>query len=95
MIAIPALTYCLKELQDKIKVEDYDMDSIEMDNHWFISVRNAYKKQFEVELTEERFKNENIPVMALRLLNNGDLNGIKDLFEIAIKKRLSGGDDDE
>lgn len=95
MIAIPALTYCLKELQDKIKVEDYDMDSIEMDNHWFISVRNAYKKQFEVELTEERFKNENIPVMAQKLLNDGDLNGIKDLFEIAIKKRLSGGDDDE
>lgn len=95
MIAIPALTYCLKDLQDKIEREEYDMDSIEMDYHWFISVKNAFKKQNEVELNEERFKKEDVSVMAQKLLNDGDLNGIKDLFEIAIKKRLGGGEDDE
>ena len=95
MIAIPALTYCLKDLQDKMINEEYDIDSIEMDYHWFISVKNAYKKQFENELTAELFKNTDVSILAQKLLNNGDLNGIKDLFEIAIKKRLNGGEDDE
>ena len=95
MIAIPALTYCLKDLQDKMKIEEYDMDSIEMDYYWFISVKNAYKKQFGIELTTELFKNAEISVLAQKLLNDGSLNGIKDLFEIAIKKRLNGGDEDE
>ena len=95
MIAIPALTYCLKDLQDKIKIEEYDLDSIEMDYHWFISVRNAHKKQFGTELTSELFKNTDVSVLAQKLLNDGSLNGIKDLFEIAIKKRLNGGEEDE
>ena len=95
MIAIPALTYCLKDLQDKLKTDEYDMDSIEMDYHWFISVKNAYKKQFEVEFTEEIFRNIDVSILAQKLLNDGDLNGIKDLFEIAIKKRLNGEEEDE
>jgi hypothetical protein len=78
-----------------MKIEEYDMDSIEMDYYWFISVKNAYKKQFGIELTTELFKNAEVSVLAQKLLNDGSLNGIKDLFEIAIKKRLNGGDEDE
>lgn len=53
------------------------------------------KKQFGIELTTELFKNAEVSVLAQKLLNDGSLNGIKDLFEIAIKKRLNGGDEDE
>lgn len=95
MIAIPALTYCLKDLQDKMKTNEYDIDSIEMDYHWFISVKNAYKKQFGIDMTEEIFRNADVAIVSQKLLNNGNLNGIRDLFEIAIKKRLNGGEDDE
>ena len=95
MIAIPALSYCLKEFQDGILSGVYEMDSIEMDYNWFISVKNAYKKQFGAELTEEKLKTENVFVISQKLLNNGSLNGIKDLFDISIGRKLYGGEDDE
>lgn len=95
MIAIPALTYCLKEFQDAIRTGDYDLDSIEMEYNWFISVKKAYKSQFDVELNEEILKNTNVSVVAQKLLNNGNLKGIKDLFDISIGRKIYGGEDDE
>lgn len=95
MIAIPALTYCLKEFQDAIRWQEYDLDSIEMEYNWFISVKNAYKKQYNVELTESILKNEDVSIISQKLLNNGNLNGIKDLFNISIGRKLYGGEDDE
>lgn len=95
MIAIPALTYCLKEFQDAIRTGDYELDSIEMEYNWFISVKKAYKNQFNVELTEEILKNSNVSVISQKLLNDGNLKGIKDLFDISIGRRLYGGEDDE
>lgn len=95
MIAIPALTYCLKEFQDAIRTGDYDLDSIEMEYNWFISVKKAYKSQFDVELNEEILKNTNVSVVAQKLLNNGNLKGIKDLFDISIGRKVYGGEDDE
>ena len=95
MIAIPALTYCLKEFQDSIRTGDYELDSIEMEYNWFVSVKKAYKNQFNVELTEEILKNSNVSVISQKLLNNGNLKGIKDLFDISIGRRLYGGEDDE
>lgn len=95
MIAIPALTYCLKEFQDAIRTGDYDLDSIEMEYNWFISVKKAYKNQFKVELNEEILKNTNVSVVAQKLLNNGNLKGIKDLFDISIGRKVYGGEDDE
>jgi hypothetical protein len=95
MIAIPALTYCLKEFQDAVRIGDYELDSIEMEYNWFISVKNAYKKQYDIELTEEVLKNIDVSIVSQRLLNNGNLNGIKDLFNISIGRKLYGGDDDE
>ena len=95
MIAIPALTYCLKEFQDAVRLGDYDLDSIEMEYNWFISVKNAYKKQYEVELTENILKNDNVSVISQKLLNDGNLNGIKDLFNISVGRKLYGGEEDE
>lgn len=95
MIAIPALTYCLKEFQDAIRTGDYDLDSIEMEYNWFISVKKAYKNQFNVELNEEILKNTNVSVVAQKLLNNGNLKGIKDLFDISIGRKVYGGEEDE
>lgn len=95
MIAIPALTYCLKEFQDAIRTGDYDLDSIELEYNWFISVKKAYKNQYNIELSEEILKNCNVSVVAQKLLNNGNLKGIKDLFDISIGRRAYGGEEDE
>ena len=95
MIAIPALTYCLKEFQDAVRLGDYDLDSIEMEYNWFISVKKAYKKQYGVELTENILKNDNVSVISQKLLNDGNLNGIKDLFNISVGRKLYGGEEDE
>lgn len=94
MLAIPALTYCLKEFQDNILSKQYDLDGVEMNYIWFISVKNAYKTQYGVELTEEIFKNLDVSILSQKLLNNGALNGIKDLFNISMRKQY-GGEDDE
>ena len=94
MLAIPALTYCLKEFQDNILSEQYNLDVVEMNYTWFISVKNAYKIQYGIELTEEIFKDLNVSILSQKLLNNGVLNGIKDLFNISMRKQY-GGEDDE
>lgn len=94
MLAIPALTNCLQEFQDNINAGKYDLDSIELDYIWFSSVKKAYKNLVNTELTEEVFNNINIPALSQKLLNNGTLNGIKDLFDISMRKYY-GGDDDE
>ncbi|MBB1548725.1 MAG: hypothetical protein HG450_001780 [Clostridiales bacterium] len=95
MMAIPALEYCLKELQDRVNFDEVDIDSIEMDYQWFISVKNAYKKMFDKELTDEEFKQIEVTKVSQKLLNDGNINAIRDLFEIATKKNLIGGEDDE
>ena len=87
--------YSLKEFQDEIRIGNYELDSIEMEYNWFISVRNAYKNQFNVELTEEIFKNADVSEISQKLLNNGSLKGIEDLFNICIGKNLYGGEEDE
>lgn len=94
MLAIPALTYCLKEFQDNILLEQYDLDVVEMNYIWFISVKNAYKTKYGIELTEEIFKNLDVSILSQKLLNNGALNGIKDLFNISMRKQY-GGEYDE
>lgn len=94
MLAIPALTYCLKEFQDNILSGQYDLDVVEMNYTWFISVKNAYKNQYGIELTEDIFKNLNVSILAQKLLNNGILNGIKDLFNISMRKQY-GGEENE
>ena len=94
MFAIPALTYCLKEFQDNILAEQYDMDTVEMNYTWFISVKNAYKKQYNENLTEEIFKNIDVLEIAQKLLNNGTLKGIKDLVNIP-KLNQTGGEEYE
>jgi len=94
MLAIPALSYCLKEFQDNILADKYDLDLVEMDYMWFASVKNAYKNQYNIELTEDIFKELDVFSLSQKLLNNGTLNGIKDLFNISMRKQY-GGDEDE
>lgn len=94
MLAIPALNLCLKEFQDNIRFDIYDFDSVEMEYRWFISIKNAYKKVYGMELTEEVFKVIDTYVLSQKLLNNGVLNGVKDLLDISIRKQF-GGDSDE
>lgn len=94
MLAIPALAYCLKEFQYNIKAEKYELDDVEINYIWFHSVKNAYHKLYQEELTEEKFKNIEVIELAQKLLNNGSLEGIKDLFNFVMQKNY-GGDEDE
>lgn len=94
MLAIPALNLCLKEIQYNIRLEVYDFDSIEIEYRWFVSIKNAYKKVYGMELTEEIFKMIDTCALSQKLLNNGVLNGVKDLFDLSIRKQF-GGDSDE
>ena len=95
IFAIPALTLCLKEFQDKLKDEKIDFEDIEFNYNWFNSVKNAYLKQFGKELNSETFLNASVETIAQQLLNNGCLEGIKDLFGIVIRSQLGGDEVDE
>ena len=97
MLAIPALAQCLKEFQDKIILSEYELDDFEMDHRWMISIRKAYKKLYNTELTDEIFVNTDVFELAQKLLNNGTIKGIKDLFNIVMfsKHLYDGGDTDE
>ena len=50
---------------------------------------------FDKELTDEEFKQIEVTKVSQKLLNNGNINAIRDLFKIATKKNLIGGEDDE
>ena len=43
ILAIPALTSALKELQNILLNEDIELEDIEIENIWFLSVKKAYK----------------------------------------------------
>lgn len=88
ILAIPALSNALKEIQVNLENGMTDMDAVEIDYIWFASVKGAYKKQFGKDLTEEEFRNVDVVQLSQKLLNNGCLNGIDDLFNIAIGGQL-------
>ena len=91
ILAIPMLTTAIQQLQN----QQFEFDDIEMNYSWFKSIKNGYKKIYECELTEERFREIDAIEFAQEILNNGTINAIEDLMKITFGRILEGGIDDE
>ena len=92
IIAIPALIKCLQEF----KSERIDIDYIRLNHSWFDSVLNAYKKQYDKELTDETFADIQVEELAQTLMNYATVGSIEDISNLFIKNMMMGGlDEDE
>lgn len=90
IIAIPALSYCLQDLQKKT----IEVSEAEMDYSWFKSLKNAYEIKYNLQLTDDLFMHLNTYEVSQDILNNGSVKAIEDIFNI-IMGSLMGDDYDE
>ena len=82
IIIIPALSMCLKEIQDEIKYQNKMIEDV-IDSHtWFISVQNAYKKLTDTTLTEEIFLALDVLELSQMIMDNCVVNSIDDFHDI-------------
>lgn len=88
IFAIPVLTISLNELK-KINFDDLDIQF-----KWFISVKNAYKKLFNEELSGEIFEDLDCLVFAQKIFDNALIKTIDGLYNEGDNQR-EGKDDEE
>jgi hypothetical protein len=88
IFAIPVLTLALNELK-KINFDDLDIQF-----KWFISVKNAYEKLFDQELSSEIFEELDCYVFAQKVFDNPLINTIDGLYNDGDIQR-EGQDDEE
>jgi hypothetical protein len=74
IFAVPVLSMSLNELK-KISFDD-----LEIQFKWFISVKNAFKKQYKEELTSEFFEQMDTYVFAQKVFENALTKTIDDLY---------------
>ena len=90
IIAIPALTQCISELQ---KPEN-TVEGLCLEYRWF----NSFKKQYEAingcELTDDTFMKMNAMVEAQKLLNTPTTKSIDDIFKEIVMKEIGGSEND-
>ena len=94
ILTVPALIFCLQNIQDRLLFNEETLDDIRIDYKWFGSIESSYKKLNNIELTDELFKKCEIPVLSQQLMNNASVTAIGDLFKQEFSK-LNRGDDDE
>lgn len=87
IIAIPALSYALSEMQ---KLGD-GVDTIRIEKSWFNSFCIAYESVYGEELTDEYFMYMNPYTEAQKLLHNPVIRALDDVFSLTI---TMGGIDD-
>lgn len=87
IIAVPALSYALAEMQRLGE----GIDNIRIEKKWFNSFCIAYKNRRGEELTDEYFMQMNPYFEAQRLLNNPVTKALDDVFALTI---TMGGIDD-
>ena len=87
IIAIPALTQCVSELQ---KPEN-SVDQLCIDYRWFSSFKKQFEEINETELTDEVFMKMNAMVESQKLLNTPSTKSIDDIFNMIIMKDDIGG----
>ncbi len=90
IIAIPALIKCLQEFKN----ERIDIDYIRLNHSWFDSIINAYKKQYDKELTDEVFVDIQVEELAQTLMNYATVGSIEDISNLFIKNMMMGGLDE-
>jgi len=81
ILTIPALIYCLKDIQDQMLYNDVTFDDIHLDYSWFSSIEYAYKNLCNEELNENKFKKLNVSELSQQLMNYASVTAISDLFK--------------
>ena len=93
MIAIPALTGCLFDVQNEVQAGNYsEIDDIVEGRRWFNSVRFSYKKATGQELSIDILNMSNPYELAQTVLNDASCKGLADFSELLLG---SGSDDAE
>lgn len=87
IMAIPALSYALAEIQ---RVGE-NVDTIRIEKKWFNAFCIAYERRNEQELTDEIFMHMNPYTESQKLLNNPVIKALDDVFSLTI---TMGGIDD-
>lgn len=93
IIIIPALSMCLKEIQDELKYQDKIIEDIIDVHTWFISVQNSYKKLTGTELTEEIFMALDVLELSQMIMDDCIVNSIDDFYDIIT--RTNDSDEEE
>lgn len=93
IIIIPALSMCLKEIQDELKYQNRIIEDIIDVHTWFISVQNSYKKLTGTELTEEVFMALDVLELSQMIMDDCIVNSIDDFHDIIT--RTSDSDEEE
>ncbi len=93
IIIIPALSMCLKEIQDELKYQNKIIEDIIDVHTWFISVQNSYKKLTGTELTEEIFMALDVLELSQMIMDDCIVNSIDDFHDIIT--RTSDSDEEE
>ena len=93
IIIIPALSMCLKEIQDELKYQNKIIEDIIDVHTWFISVQNSYKKLTGTELTEEIFMTLDVLELSQMIMDDCIVNSIDDFHDIIT--RTSDSDEEE
>lgn len=94
IMTIPALIYCLQNIQDRLIFSDYSLDEIKIDYRWFESIEVAFKNLNGVALTEDNFKKYDVSLLAQQLMNNASVTAISDLFKQEFSKMIRGDEDE-
>ena len=93
IIIIPALSMCLKEIQDELKYQNKIIEDIIDVHTWFMSVQNSYKKLTGTELTEEIFMALDVLELSQMIMDDCIVNSIDDFHDIIT--RTSDSDEEE
>ena len=93
IIIIPALSMCLKEIQDELKYQNKIIEDIIDVHTWFMSVQNSYKKITGTELTEEIFMALDVLELSQMIMDDCIVNSIDDFHDIIT--RTSDSDEEE
>lgn len=94
IIIIPALSMCLKEIQDELKYQNKMIEDVVDVHAWFISVQNAYKKMTGFSLTKEIFLSLDVLELSQIIMDDCIVNSIDDFHDI-ITRTMDRDDEEE
>lgn len=94
MIAIPALTGCLFDVQSDIKSGScVDMDDIVEGRRWFNSVRYGFKNATGKDLDIDVLRTMNPFELAQTVLNDASCRGLEDFNELLLGSKVDNPED--
>lgn len=82
LIIIPALSMCLRDLQEEIKYHNKMIEDIIDVHTWFVSVKNAYKKITGQDLSEDLFVSMDVLELSQMIMDDCIINSIDDFYNI-------------